>query len=42
MKRRKFFITLAILSFFPILYSKQDNQNLRVINGWVLKSQDLQ
>jgi len=42
MKRRKFIKTLVILTFFPIFYSKQDNQNLRVINGWVLKSQDLQ
>ncbi len=42
MKRRKFFITLALLTFFPIFYRKQNNKNLRIVNGWVLKSQDLQ
>ena len=42
MTRRKFFIALLILSSFPIFYSKQDNQNIRFVNGWILKPQDLQ
>lgn len=41
MNRRKFLITIALLPFFSLFYSKEDNQNLIVVNGWVLKSKDL-
>ena len=41
MNRRNFFLAAIFLSIFPIFYSNQKNQKLKIVDGWVLKSHDL-
>ena len=41
MTRRKFFISLAILSLFTKFYSDQDYINIKIVDGWFLNSHDL-
>ena len=44
MNRRKFLTNLILISIFPIFFVKfadKESQKLKIINGWVLKAQDL-
>jgi|TARA_B100000767_G_C19416250_1_gene390100 hypothetical protein len=44
MNRRKFLTTSILISIFPTFFIKfadKESQKLKIINGWVLKAQDL-
>ncbi len=38
--RRSFILNISALIIFPYLFLSRKNQSIKIINGWILKSED--